>query len=302
MQWVPADLNVDFLGRRKIGLAVSATVLIVCLLSIFVFRGIELGIDFTGGVELQVEFDQDMQIAELRETLGTLGYDMVVQNFGDEPRREYLVRIGLMEGVDNQEVALSTRKLLLDSFADQGVNIARVDVVGPTVGGELRNKGLMAMLFALVGILLYVAFRFELRYSYGAIAALLHDVLVVVGLFSLTAREFSLPTIAALLTIIGYSLNDTIVVYDRIRENRNRRRRAPLADVINRSVNETLSRTLLTSVTTLLTVLALLFLTEPGSVIHDFAFALFAGVLVGTYSSVFVASPMLLLRERAQAR
>ena len=297
MQIVPADLNIDFLGKRKIA-AVFSGIVITFAFVLFVTRGIELGIDFSGGVELQVRVTEPVPIADVREALKGTDVGASVQAFGDVPDTEYLVRAPLSDEIDAKTEADRIRNALESTFSEQGVNIVRVEVVGPKVGQELREKGLASIIFALAGILLYVWFRFELQYAFGAIAALVHDVTVVVGLFSLLGIEFNLPTIAALLTIIGYSLNDTVVVFDRIRENRNRSRRGPFLPVINRSINETLSRTLLTRITTLITVIALLVFTQPGSVIHDFAIALLAGVLVGTYSSVFIASSVLLLREK----
>ncbi|MDO9515649.1 MAG: protein translocase subunit SecF, partial [Syntrophales bacterium] len=184
---------------------------------------------------------------------------------------------------------------LSTSYGREDFEIRRIEVVGPKVGSDLRQKGLLAMLYAVIGILLYVTWRFELRYAVGAIVALIHDVVITVGVFSILGKEFTLPIIAALLTIIGYSLNDTIVVYDRMRENIKGARNQPLKEVINSSVNQTLSRTVLTSGTTLLVVLALFFL--GGAVIHDFAFALLVGIVVGTYSSIFVASPTVLVWE-----
>ncbi len=297
MQLISPDLKIDFLGYRKIAFVVSAVAL-TCAIGLVAGKGIKLGIDFSGGVEVQVQFDESLDIANLRSSLEALGYRATVQSFGERAGDEFLVRVPQLPDTDAVQVATEIRSSLESEYAEQGVVIQRVEVVGPKVGEELRTQGLLSILFALVGILIYVTFRFELRYAVGAIAALVHDVVLVVGLFSLTGKEFSLPTIAALLTIIGYSLNDTIVVFDRIRENRNRARRADFEVVINQSVNETLSRTLLTSITTLLTVVCLLLFTQSGTVIHSFAFALMAGVLVGTYSSVFVASPVLLLWER----
>lgn len=298
MELIPPGLKIDFVRYRKVGAIVSLVAILVSLASVFALRGVRLGIDFAGGIEMQVRFEEPVTIEDVRDSLRGEGLDVSVQNFGETQGSEYLVRIGQPKSGEVKQVSSDIRHKILDRFSEEGANVVRVEIVGPQVGEDLRQQGVLSILFALVGILVYVTFRFELRYALGSIAALVHDVILVVGFFSLTGHEFNLPTIAALLTIIGYSLNDTIVIFDRVRENRNRNRRSPLSDVINGSINETLSRTLLTSITTLLTVWALLFFTQVGSIIHDFALALFVGVVVGTYSTVFVASPVVLLWER----
>ncbi|RMF18895.1 MAG: protein translocase subunit SecF [Candidatus Dadabacteria bacterium] len=297
MELIPSDLNLDILGKRRIAFGLSGALIALSILAVVAITGIRLGIDFTGGVELQVQFEQPVPIDDLRATYRDAGQDVSVQAFGDRVDVEYLVRAPLVTEADTKAHATELSRIVESKWADHGAKVVRVEVVGPKVGSELRRQGLMAILFALVGILAYVWIRFEMRYAFGAIVALVHDVMITIGFFSLTQHEFNLPTIAAVLTIIGYSLNDTVVVFDRIRENRNRNRRGDLAPVINRSINETLSRTILTSLTTLFTVAALLVLTQPGSVIHDFALALLVGIIVGTYSSIFVASPVLLVRE-----
>jgi preprotein translocase subunit SecF len=215
---------------------------------------------------------------------------VVVQRFGDDPN-EFLIRV--QESGEGKDLSGLISGSLESVYGEGKVDIRRVEMVGPQVGKDLRQKGLLSISYAMIGILVYIAWRFELRYAIGAIIALFHDVLITLGAFSITGREIDLPIIAAFLAIIGYSLNDTIIVYDRIRENYGKHQKLGFGEVVNRSINETLSRTILTSGTTLLVVLALFIF--GGGVIHNFAFAMLVGILVGTYSSIFVASPLLIL-------
>jgi preprotein translocase subunit SecF len=292
MHLLPRGLELNFLGQRAKAFALSGLLLLVSLGSL-AFQGLNLGIDFTGGTLVEVGYSQAQPVGEVRRDLGRAGFDkVVVQTFGSP--QDILVRVSNEGGMDSAKV--SNRVLdALRSGAPEGVGVTmrRVEFVGPQVGEELTRKGALAMLYALIGILIYVSFRFELRFAVGSVLALLHDVILVLGVFSLTRMEFDLAVVAAILAVIGYSLNDTIVVFDRIRENMRRMRRADTETVMNRSVNETLPRTVVTSVTTLLVLLALFFL--GGAVIHGFSAALIAGVLVGTYSSVFVGSPVALV-------
>jgi preprotein translocase subunit SecF len=292
MHLLPRGLELNFLGHRAKAFALSGLLLLISLGSL-AFQGLNLGIDFTGGTLVEVGYSQAQPVGEVRRDLGEAGFNkVVVQTFGSP--RDILVRVPTAGGADSAQV--SNRVLdSLRSGAPQGVDVTmrRVEFVGPQVGEELTRKGALAMLYALIGILIYVSFRFELRFAVGSVAALLHDVILVLGVFSLTRMEFDLPVVAAILAVIGYSLNDTIVVFDRIRENLRRMRRADTETVMNRSVNETLARTAVTSLTTLLVLLALFFL--GGAVIHGFSAALIAGVLVGTYSSIFVGSPIALV-------
>jgi preprotein translocase subunit SecF len=221
---------------------------------------------------------------------------MVVQRFGDDPN-EFLIRV--QESTKEKDLSAMISGSLNTVYGDGKVDIRRVEMVGPQVGKDLREKGLLSIAYAMIGILIYISWRFELRYAIGAIIALLHDVLITLGAFSITGREIDLPIIAAFLAIIGYSLNDTIIVYDRIRENFGKHKKEGFASVINSSINETLSRTILTSGTTMLVVAALFIF--GGGVIHNFAFAMLVGILVGTYSSIFVASPILILWDDFRA-
>ena len=295
MEIIRPGINIDLVGKMKMAIGGSLIVIIISILSLLLHGGPNLGIDFAGGTQVQVKFSQEATAEGIRDSLAAIGLgNSIIQRFGYRANNEFLIKTerssSELEGLsDKIAEALGTR------YGKENTEIRRVEVVGPKVGKDLREKGMLAMLYAVIGILIYVTWRFELRYAVGAIAALIHDVVITVGIFSLLGKEFTLPIIAALLTIIGYSLNDTIVVYDRIRENIKAERKQPLRDLVNTSINQVLSRTVLTSATTLLVVLALYFL--GGAVIHDFAFALLVGVIVGTYSSVFVASPTVLAWE-----
>ncbi|MBK5944010.1 protein translocase subunit SecF [Halorhodospira halophila] len=278
------DPNFDFLGRRRIGFGLSAVLLVLSIGSLL-WQGLNLGIDFTGGTLVEVGYEESVEVAEVEAALqGTDYADAQVLHFGSP--REIMVRIPPME--DLEQAAISQEILAKLREAHDGVELRRVEFVGPQIGRELTEQGLLALLYALGGVLVYVAFRFEYRFALGAVAALVHDIVLILGFFSLTRLTFDLTVLAALLATVGYSLNDTIVVSDRIRENFLKVRKGTTEYVMNLAINQTLSRTLVTSFTTLLVVGALLFL--GGETIHGFAMALLVGVLVGTYSSVFVAS------------
>jgi preprotein translocase subunit SecF len=269
--------------------------MILISLGMLAVKGLNFGIDFTGGTLVEVKFNKAPSIADVRNAISPKGYgNAVIQEFGSP--EEILIRVQNREGEKSSDISTAILGGLNESFTAAAVEMRRVEFVGPQVGEELTRAGIMAVLIAMVAILLYVTVRFEFRFALGADAALLHDITIVLGLFAITGKEFTLPVIAALLTVIGYSLNDTIVVFDRIRENfaANRKRKTPEdeAIVVNNSINQTLARTLMTSFTTLLVVAALFFL--GGEVIHDFAFALIMGILVGTYSSIYIASPVML--------
>ena len=290
MQLIKPDINLDFIGKRKIAAILSIALILVGLASLVIKGGPNYGIDFAGGSLVQVKFAQETDAGEIKAALEGLNLgSFVVQHFGDEPN-EFLIRV--QDTGSGKTLAQSITANLEASFGEGQVDIRRVEMVGPQVGKDLRQKGLLAILYAMIGILVYITWRFEFRFAVGAIVALLHDVLITLGVFSLFGKEIDLPIIAAFLAIIGYSLNDTIIVYDRIRENFGKHQKTGFASVVNRSINETLSRTILTSGTTLLVVLSLFIF--GGGVIHNFAFALLVGILVGTYSSIFVASPVLI--------
>ncbi len=290
MQIIKHDTNIDFVGRRKLALIISGVVILLGLVSLVVNGGPNYGIDFVGGTLVQVKFAENTDAGKIKDSLTSLDLGtVVVQHFGDDAN-EFLIRI--QKTHEDKDLSTVIPGILEASYGAGKVDIRRVEMVGPQVGKDLRQKGLLSILYAMIGILIYVTWRFELRFAVGAIIALVHDVLITLGAFSLTGREIDLPIIAAFLAIIGYSLNDTIIVYDRIRENYGKHQKQGFIAVVNRSINETLSRTLLTSGTTLLVVMALFIF--GGGVIHNFAFALLVGILVGTYSSIFVASPVLI--------
>lgn len=277
------ETHIDFMGRRRAA-AILTGLLLVAALATLLLRGLELGLDFTGGTLVEVGYPATVDVAGVRDTLAAGGFeDAVVQTFGNA--REILIRLAPEAGDSD---AVSNRVLELLQAEVSGVELRRVEFVGPQVGEELAEQGGLALLYALGGILIYVAFRFEYRFAVGAVAALVHDVVVTVGIFSALGLTFDLTVLAALLAVIGYSLNDTIVVFDRIRENFIRVRKGTPGEVANLSINQTLSRTIVTGVTTLLVLVALYAL--GGELIAGFAVALIIGVLVGTYSSIFVAS------------
>jgi preprotein translocase subunit SecF len=268
--------------------------LVLASLTAFFVKGLNYGVDFTGGIELNVKFNsEDVTTQKVRELMSQIKVaDLQVQKFSDGSSNEYLIRVkGADENLGN--ITKEMEKKLSDNFATGDYEIRKVDVVGPKVGRELKLSGLYALIYAMLGIFIYIAIRFDYKFSPGAVIALLHDSIIVVGVFAITQYQFTLSTIAALLTVIGYSVNDTIVVYDRIRETMAKQKGTSLHDVINRGINDTLRRTVLTSFTTMLVVTMLLIF--GGATLWDFSLALFVGILVGTYSSIFVASPIIIL-------
>lgn len=283
------NLNIDFMAHRYIATGLSGLLLVASLVA-FVWIGVNRGLDFTGGVLVEVAFDQPVDPVAVRSLLSLNGFeDAVVQNLGSET--EIQIRVPPIPGIDQSKVGDQIQAALVSVVGD--AELRRSEFVGPTVGEELTEKGGLALLVALGMVLVYIMFRFTGKFAVGAVAALMHDVILVVGLFCMFGWTFNLPELAALLAVIGYSLNDTIVVSDRIRENfRTIRRRKPI-DIINTSLNQTLGRTLVTSLTTLMVLLALLI--AGGEQITGFATALTLGVVIGTYSSIYVAANMLLM-------
>ena len=337
MQFIKPDINIDFIRIKKFTYTLSTVLILISIVSLIIHKGPHYGIDFAGGTEIQVKFNGNITTEDIRSGLAAINLEKFsVQQFGEKATNEYLIR------TDNSVVTdqAFSKSLAEGLKASTGMEaeIRRVEMVGPQVGEDLREKALLAIFFSTLMISIYISGRFEfkwmvslivavalfgaiyilrlfgiggivliglafitslvlfwfleLKYAMGATVALLHDVIITVRIFSILGKEFTLPIIAALLTIIGYSLNDTIIVFDRIRENLRKYHKNPMAVIINRSVNETLARTILTSGTTLAVVVALFFL--GGGIIHDFAFALIVGVVIGTYSSIYVASPLLL--------
>ena len=313
MYFLKREPRIDFLGHRGLAGIVSAVLIVIGIVSLGV-RGLAFGIDFTGGTLVEVAYEESVEASSVRDLIANAGFESaLVQYFGTS--KDILVRLPA-SAIENAAQVSSRIMVALRSpyketlvtgasgdlqqcLSDNGtsgrcaVQMRRVEFVGPQVGEELTEKGGLAMLYALLGILIYVSWRFEWRFAIGAVAALVHDVLITVGVFSVLGLEFSLPVLAAILAVIGYSLNDTIVVFDRVRENFRKMRRGTPIEIMNTSVNQTLSRTILTSLTTLLVVLTLLII--GGEVINGFATALLVGVLIGTYSSIFIANPAVLV-------
>ncbi|OOZ36183.1 protein translocase subunit SecF [Solemya velesiana gill symbiont] len=291
MQIFKTNTKIDFMGKRKLAMILSISVILIAIGSVFV-RGLSLGIDFTGGTLVEVGYGEPVELAKVREALAAGNFpDATVQHFGTS--KDVLVRLAPQEELSSAQLSNQAFTALSQAAGEGEIDLRRVEFVGPQVGEELTEDGGLAMLYALIGILIYVALRFEYRFALGSIIALVHDVLLTIGIFSLFQIEFDLTVLAAILAVIGYSLNDTIVVYDRIRENFRKMRKGTSEEVINASLNQTLSRTLVTSLTTLLVLMALFVF--GGEIIHGFALALIIGVLVGTYSSIYVASTAVLM-------
>ncbi|HJO56748.1 MAG TPA: protein translocase subunit SecF [Nitrospinaceae bacterium] len=283
--------EIDFMGKRGMAVTLSSIAILIGIVSILVHGGLKYGIDFAGGTLVQLKFVNPPEIEEIRDGLKTIGLgESEIQEFGS--KNHILIRVERSEG-KLEEVGKRVKDSLIGEgkYQAEDIVIERVEMVGPKVGKDLREKALLSIIYAIIGIVIYISWRFEFQYAIAAIIALIHDVMVTMGVFSVADKEFTLVIVAAFLAIIGYSLNDTIVIFDRIRENMRRRGKIGLVDVINTSINQTLSRTILTSGTTLMVVVALFFL--GGEIIHDFSFALVIGVLVGTYSSIFIASVFL---------
>ena len=283
----PSSKMINFMAYKKIAMIFSALLILASIVSIAT-KGLNFGIDFTGGTVIEVGYTEAADVDSIRATLEKAGFDASVQHFGSA--KDVLIRIAPQDGEDKAKVGDAVFSIL--KVKAPSVELRRVEFVGPQIGDELRDQGGTAMLLALAGILIYVTLRFEFRFSVGAIIALVHDVIITVGFFAITQLEFDLTILAAILAIIGYSLNDTIVVFDRIRENYLKLRKATAEEAVNISINQTLSRTIVTSLTTLLVLIALFIF--GGKVIHGFSLAMIVGVIVGTYSSIFVASSSLL--------
>ncbi len=290
MQLFKKPPHFDFMSKRTIAVTFSAILILVSLGSL-VTRGLNFGLDFTGGTLIEMGYSHSADLTLIRSTLESSGFpEAVVQHFGTA--QDIIVRIAPREGKSNADVS-STVMSALRGADEAEVTMRRVEFVGPQVGDELANDGGLAMIYALICILIYVGFRFEYRFAIGSVAALIHDVIITLGAFSLLQLEFDLTVLAALLAVIGYSLNDTIVVFDRIRENFRKMRKGASVDIVNTSLNQTLSRTMMKSITTLLVLTALFIV--GGELIHGFATALIIGVVIGTYSSIYVASSSALM-------
>jgi preprotein translocase SecF subunit len=294
---------------RRVMMTISLIIIVIGIVSLVMHGGPNYGIDFKGGYKFIVEFTDDVDLASVRGAVADMGFEgYQVTDFGKPSEVMIILPATEMAGVEfgsedagGDAVQIKLAEGIRAAFSQNPVIEISQEKVGPKIGAELRSQGLWAILYSLLGIVLYITWRFEFKFSIAAIAALIHDVMITLGIFSLLGKEINLTILGALLTIVGYSLNDTIVVFDRIRENlRQRKRGDSYEEIVNTSVNQTLSRTIITSFTTLLVVLILFF--AGGPVIHDFAFALVVGVLVGTYSSIFIASPILVEWQAATMR
>lgn len=297
MQLISPDTKIDFVSKSRVFAILSALAVVVALILILT-RGFNLGIEFVGGTTIQIKVPEavgQVDEARLRVSMSEQGYKSAeIVRFGTVEEREFQIRIRESQE-NNKDLSVDIVAGLAASLGLENLVAEKVESIGPRVGKELQRDGIMAVGWACLAILLYVWVRFDRRYAPGAVAALLHDVIITAGIFSLFQIEFNMQALAALLVVIGYSLNDTIVIYDRIRENVGLRGKVQLGDVVNQSINQTLSRTLLTSITTLVVVGALLFLGGP--VIRNFSMALAIGVVIGTYSTIFVASALLIWLE-----
>ena len=281
---IKSATNINFMRIKKLTLFVS-TILFLLSLSLIFIKGLNLGIDFTGGSLIEVRFKENIDLNNLRTKMNKLNLgEIQLQTIGNENDIIFKVQ-------DNKNKQIETVQIIKESLSDQSVEYRRTEFVGPKVGSELVNAGIIAVIFSLIGILIYIWIRFQWNFALGAIIALIHDVILTLGFFSVLQLEFNLATVAAVLTIAGYSINDTVVIYDRVRDSMRKYKQITFDEVINISLNSTLSRTLMTSLTTLLALIALL--TFGGIVISSFIIALIWGVLIGTYSSIYVASPIL---------
>jgi len=288
MQLLKGKLNIDFMGKRRYAMVLSAVVLLISV-GALVTKSLNFGIDFTGGTLIEVGYPEAVELDGIRDALAASGFEGAqAQHFGSS--RDVLVRIAPQAGKDTVELSENALSVLRQQNAS--IEMRRVEFVGPQVGKELTEQGALAMIYALIGILIYIMVRFQWRFAPGAVVALVHDVIIIIGFFALFQFDFDLTVLAALLAVIGYSLNDTIVVFDRIRENFRKMRKGTAVEVINTSINQTFSRTLMTSITTLLVLISLFVF--GGEVIHTFSLALILGVVVGTYSSIYVASTVTL--------
>ena len=290
LKLVPVNTSIGFIRHRTVAMALSA-LLVVGSIVVFLANGLNFGIDFRGGTLIEASSESAVDLAELRGRLGVLDLGEVqIQEFGKET--DVLIRIAEKEGATDASNNLSAVERVRAEISSD-FDVRRVEIVGPQVSAELIQTGVMAVLAAIASMLIYIWFRFEWQFSVGAVLALVHDVALTIGLFALLQLDFNLSILAAILTIVGYSMNDTVVVYDRVRENLRKYKKMDLAELLNIAINETLSRTVMTSITTMLALLALYIL--GGEVIRGFTFAMIWGVIVGTYSSIFIASPLLMM-------
>jgi preprotein translocase subunit SecF len=298
--------NIDWLGKKWYFLGFSLIFSVAGVLSMLFWHGIPKGVDFTGGTQIRVAFDQAPNEDHIRQAMNKAGvHDARIQRVSDpsgHAANKVIIALPISSATDQAHDAgrQAVENALSANYRDSKATVEQVEIVGPTAGKQLQNQAMLATLYSLIGMLIYLWFRFELIYGVAAVVAVFHDTLITIGAFSLTNQEITLTVIAAILTLIGYSMNDTIVVFDRIRENLVSSRREPLANIVNKSINQTLSRTVLTSGLTFLTVLSLYLF--GGEVLHGFSFALVVGILIGTYSSIAVAAPMLVAYQEWRAK
>ena len=291
MRIIKEETHFNFLAKGPLCISLSGLLVLAGIVAYFAMGGLNYGVDFRGGTDVQVQFKETIDIKAVRQALsdGEIG-SFSLKSFGQPGHNEFLISLGKSERTIGDKTNRGEEVKTLLKAKYPSITIRRIESVGPRVGKELRLKAAQAIVFSLIAILLYVWLRFQWRYSIGALVALFHEVLIVMIAFVVTGKEVTLPVVAAILTIAGYSINDTIVIFDRIRENLRRYQKKEIFDIFNQSVNQTLSRTILTSGTTLFVVLAIYFF--GGAIINDFAFALVLGVVVGTYSSIFIAAPI----------
>lgn len=300
MELIRPGMRIDFIGYRNYAYTVSGLLIGISLISIFFWKGLNFGIDFSGGLELQVAFSTSISTEDVRKSLASIGFeDARIQSVGSAQGSEFLIRLLKISDNPKESELSKIQNTLFSVFGKNKVDIRRAEVVGSEVSKDLKQKGFLSSFYACIGLLIYIWWRFEFSFSIGAILSLVHDIILTVGIFSLTGKEISLTVIAALLTLLGYSLNDTIVVFDRIRENMKKQTSSyDLASLMSDSVSQTLSRTILTSLTVFIVVLCLYLM--GGDVIHGFAFAMLIGVITGTYSSIYIASPFVLLVHKGK--
>ena len=303
MELLKPGTRVDFVGKMRKAIFISIALIIISIGLLIYHKGPNWGVEFTGGTEIHIKLAKDLSIQDIKDTLDATGYPPdVVQQLGLAGDREYLIRFSpdLVKFDQIQDFQTELEKIMATNESFKGGSIQRVDYIGPRVGKELIRKAIIAILLGCVGILIYVMIRFEFGFAMGAVIALLHDTVITLGAIVLMDKEFTLALVAALLTVIGYSVNDTIIIFDRIRENMKKSGKLSIREVVNEGVNQTLSRTILTSLTVFLVLIPLFLF--GGSVIHNFAFTLIVGAIVGTYSSVFIASAFVVYwRQRKDA-
>lgn len=287
--------NIDYVGKFKVA-GLLSLLLVVGTIVLFFTKGLNYGVDFRGGVEIQVKFNKKVELGDLRSTLQSNNVAMSqLQSIGEESQNEFLLKLETDKG-DLNAISTQVSTVLTSKYGEGSFEILKNDIVGPKAGAQLRISAFQALAWAILAIMIYLALRFDYKFAPGAIAALIHDVVIIIGAFILTQKEFSLQIVAALLAIIGYSVNDTVVIYDRVREIENANPSMGAFEIMNKALNETMSRTIITSLTVLGVSLVMLFL--GGSVIHDFFFAMTVGVVLGVYSTIFIAVPMTVYFER----